>query len=316
MLAAHGITSRETPFAHDGYSGATMARIEQDGRRFVIKRVSRTRDWIIQMTSDHAMREARIGASDVLDGLAPGLRSPSIAAARDGDGFALLMHDLTSYLLPSVGVLPPETWDVILSATASMHARFWNAPPAEAIGWCEMRERVLFLSEPAGERLRAAGLMELGFAAGWERFRASVPPAVSSLVRSLHDDPGPLLAILSTLPHTLVHNDVKTANIGMQGDTLWLFDWALAGIGPVCSDVGWLLAVNASRLPWTLDETAERYAMHLRSALGARFATAAWERQLAASYLIGVMLLGWGKSGDEREWWCERALEARALLAL
>ncbi len=139
---------------------------------------------------------------------------------------------------------------------------------------------------------------------------------MSSLVRSLHDDPGPLLAILSTLPHTLVHNDVKTANIGMQGDTLWLFDWALAGIGPVCSDVGWLLAVNASRLPWTLDETAERYAMHLRSALGARFATAAWERQLAASYLIGVMLLGWGKSGDEREWWCERALEARALLAL
>ncbi len=166
MLAAHGITSRETPFAHDGYSGATMARIEQDGRRFVIKRVSRTRDWIIQMTSDHAMREARIGASDVLDGLAPGLRSPSIAAARDGDGFALLMHDLTSYLLPSVGVLPPETWDVILSATASMHARFWNAPPAEAIGWCEMRERVLFLLRARGRTLTRGRIDGAGLRCG------------------------------------------------------------------------------------------------------------------------------------------------------
>jgi hypothetical protein len=316
MLSAHGIKSREVPFVHDGYSGATMGRIEQDGRRYVIKRVSRTKDWIIQMTSDHAMREAQIAASGVLGPLAPGLRSPSIGAARDGDGFALLMHDLTDRLLPPRGLLPSETFDLILARVAQMHATFWNAPPGADIGWCGMRERVLFLSEQNGERLRDEGLMEFGFAAEWERFHATVPRDVSDLVRGLHADPAPLLAVLETLPPTLVHNDVKTGNIAMEGDTVWLFDWALAGIGPACSDLGWLLAVNSSRLPWSPDETEARYAQHLQSALGNRFDAGPWERQRAAAHLVGLLLLGWGKLDDPREldWWCTRALEAKKVL--
>lgn len=316
MLTAHHLNAPETAFEHDGYSGATMARIEQHGERYVVKRVSRTTDWIIQMTSDHAMREAQIAASDVLSALAPALRSPSIAAARDGDGFALLMRDLTSYLLPADGVLREPVWDVILAGAASMHARFWEAAPPAGIGWCGLRERLLMLSEPAGERLRDAGLMEFGFAAGWERFHAQAPPAAGALVRQLHAAPHALVDELVRLPQTLLHHDLKTANVAVEGDTLWLFDWALAGYGPVGVELAWLLAVNSSRLPWTLDETAERYRAHLQRQLGARIDEAAWRRQLAAAYISGLAMYGFAKDGDELAWWCERAVEAQRVLGL
>jgi hypothetical protein len=318
MLTAHEVTAREVSFSHDGYSGATMARIEQDDQRYVLKRVSRTLDWIIQMTSDHAMREAQIAASSVLVPLAPGVRSPSIGAALDGDGFALLMHDLKDWLLPAQGVLAASLWDLILSSVAQMHAMFWEAPPVEDLGWCGLRERLLMLSGPAGERLRDAGLMEFGFASGWERFHDAARPEASVLVRALHDDPAPLLDACDPLPRTLLHNDLKLANMAVEGETLWLFDWALSGIGPAGCDLGWLLCVNSSRIPWTLDETLARYSEHLRTALGSRFKAADWERQRAVAFISGLMMFGWAKadSPDELDWWCERALDARSVLRL
>jgi phosphotransferase family enzyme len=316
MFAALGITASETPIAHDGYSGATMSRIEQDGRAYIVKRVSRTTDWIIQMTSDHAMREAQIAASDVLVPLAPALRTPSIAAARDGDGFALLMRDLTPHLLPPEGVLAPDTWELILRALAKMHGHFWEAPIVREIGWCGLDEYLLFLSEPAGRRLHEAGLMEVGFGAGWERFHAAVPRVVSDLVRRLHADPSSIVAACNRLPRTLLHHDVKTANIAIDGRTVWLFDWALAGYGPAGCDLGLLLAINSTRLLWTLEETAARYRESAHSGIGARFDAAQWPRQLAVAHVTGLMLLGWSKQGEELEWWCERAMEAQSLLRL
>jgi hypothetical protein len=318
MLEAYGIRAAPAPFAHDGYSGATLARVDNGGERFVVKRVSRTLDWIIQMTSDHAMREARIAASDVIAPLAPRLQSPSIAAAYDGDGFALLMRDLTDWLLPVQGVLPGSLWEFVVSRVAEMHAMFWAAPPNEDLGWCGVRERLLMLSEPAGELLRDSGLMEFGFAAGWERFHTVVSSEVSALVRALHEDPRPLVSACDALPQTLLHHDLKTANMAVEGDTLWLFDWALTGIGPVGLDLGWLLCVNSSRLPWTLDATLDRYEAHLRAALRTRFDAPQWDRQCAVAYLSGLIMFGWAKadSPDELDWWCRRALEARSTLRL
>lgn len=316
MLAAHGITAREIPFDHEGYSGATMARIHQDDRRYVVKRVSRSIDWIIQMTSDHALREAQIGASDILKSLEPGLRSPSIAAAHDGDGFALLMHDVSEHLLPRDGRLPAETLDLILRRIAEMHARFWDSRPPADIGWCGIRERILMLSEPAGARLREAGFMLAGgFAAGWDVFHRTAPPQIREFVRALHADPQPLIDVCATLPQTLLHNDVKAGNIAIERETLWLFDWALAGFGPVGSEIGWLLGVNSSRLPWTLDETLTRYAEHLRQALDTRFDEEMWKRQRAVAYISGLMMFGWAKGDDPAElaWWCERADHASKL---
>jgi thiamine kinase-like enzyme len=160
--------------------------------------------------------------------------------------------------------------------------------------------------------------MEFGFATGWERFHDAVPSEVSKLVRALHEDPAPLVTACDALPQTLLHNDVKIANIAIEGDTLWLFDWALAGIGPVGLELGWLLCVNSTRMPWTLDEALARCAAHLSAALGARFDAVSWERQRAVAYVSGLIMFGWAKvdSPDELDWWCKRALQGRSTLQL
>jgi hypothetical protein len=316
MLDAHGVSGEEVPFAHEGYSGATMSRIVMGERGYVVKRVSRTIDWVIQMTSDPALREAQIAASDVLDALRPGLRSPSIAAARDGDGFALLMHDVTACLLPSTGRVSESTADLILTRVAEMHARSWEALPTEGIEWCGLRERLLMLSEPAATRLRAAGFMlSGGFAAGWENFHRAAPPEARDLVRALHDDPQPLIDVCAGLPWTLLHNDLKTGNMAIEGETLWLFDWALAGFGPVGVDLGWLLSANSWRLPWGLDETLERYRTRLARELVDRFDDGMWRRQEAVAHVSGLIMFGWKKHDDPDElaWWCERAMAAADL---
>ena len=174
------------------------------------------------------------------------------------------------------------------------------------------------LSEDAGERLRDADLMELGFADGWERFHAVVPPPVSALVRRVSRDPKPLLRVLSQMPQTLLHNDVKVANLAIQDDTLWMFDWALAGIGPVSFELAWVLAVNSSRLPWSLDATIARYRDHLERALARRVDTEEWAMQRAVTLICGIVMFGWAKADDAAElgWWCEGAIAAAATLGL
>jgi aminoglycoside phosphotransferase (APT) family kinase protein len=131
-------------------------------------------------------------------------------------------------------------------------------------------------------------------------------------VRALHDDPQPLIDVCNGLPQTLLHNDVKTGNIAIEGATVWLFDWALAGFGPVGSELGWLLGVNSSRLPWSLDQTLDVYGAHLRRALGALFDEEMWKRQQAVAHVSGLLEFGWAKGDDPEElgWWCERALAA------
>ena len=317
MLDRNSIAGAEVPFEHDGYSGCRMSRIESGGRSYVIKRTRFADDWMIQMTSDLAVREARIAVSDVLAPLRR-VRSPSIDAAHDGDGFALLMHDVAPYLVPTDRRLTPDLANHLLAAAAELHACYWQALPEEDLGWCGMRERLLMLSPQVGQRMVAAGFDDIGFVRGWERFHAWAPGDVSDLIRRLHDDPSNLVATLASLPQTLLHNDIKAANCAVEGDTLWLFDWALAGTGPVCAEIAWMMGVNVELLPWTLDESLERYAGLLKQSLGdRRFQEARWDEQYDLSRLMRLMLLGWAKvpRGDshdsgELRWLCEGALAA------
>ena len=84
------------------------------------------------------------------------------------------------------------------------------------------------------------------------------------------------------------------------------------------------LTMNSSVLPWTLDETLERYAAHLERTLGAeRFAAARWWQQRAAIMLCGLVYYGWGKAldaetgrPDELRWWCDGAMAAVEALDL
>jgi hypothetical protein len=246
------------------------------------------------------------------------VRSPTLGAARDGDGWALLMRDISPQLLPADGIIEADTLDRVLRRLAEMHAVFWEQSVDDAAcDFCPTDVRLTLIRPAVARLLRDRGI-DFGLGRGWARFDALAPPELVALVRRLHDDPAPLARIIDALPATLLHGDAKLANMGVEGDALWLFDWAMVGHSAVCVELSWFLAVNSSRLPLSLDDVIERYRTLLGTALGReRFARAEWPAQRAALMLIGVMEYGWGKALDadagrpqELAWWCEGATQA------
>lgn len=317
LLASHGITGTDVPFASNGYSGARITAIEHEGARYLLKRVRLADDWIMQVVGDTACREARFAVSPLVARLPQRVRTPTLGAARDGDGFALLMRDIAPLLLPDDGPIPARTADIVLTALAEMHAAFWDDATDAGFDLSLTPGRITMTGPPVGAMLLDRGI-DIGFARGWQRFDALAPSSVARVIRRLLEDPAPLLDLLARLPRTLLHGDAKFGNMGVDGDVLWLFDWAIVLRAPVAFELAWVLAVNSSRLPWSLDETIERYRAHLERALGAtRFSDADWPAQQAATMLVGLMLYGWGKALDadagrpqELAWWCEGAADA------
>lgn len=325
LLHAHGIDAAESPFLYgDGYSGARLSSFERDDQRYVLKRMRFQDDWIMRFLQDEQCREAQFAASGFGARLPRFVRAPTLGAARDGDGWAILMRDITPLMLPGDGIVLEETVVTLLRALAGMHAAFWGDPLAgEAFPLRTMRDRVTLLSPDVGAALIDEG-RDFGLAEGWQAFDRRAPREAIELAHALFADFTPLLRALDALPATLNHGDAKFGNAGIDGETLWLIDWAGVAVAPVAVEMAWFLGVNSSRLPWTLDETIARYERLLGEALGAeRFAAAVWPRQLAALRVCGLMLYGWGKAldaeagrPDELRWWCEGAIEGARVLGL
>jgi aminoglycoside/choline kinase family phosphotransferase len=325
LLRAHGIGGAGLAIADPGYMGAIKSRFTAGGRRYILKRISPHDVWMRDILRDRGCREFEFAISGLAERMPPGLRVPNIGAARDGDGWALLMHDLTDALLPRHGRLPHETVARIIDAVAGMHASFWREPLDDAgVTWVTTEQQLRMLSPETGRLLIERG-MDFGLLRGWEVFDRLAPAAAVSLVRELRADPTPLIAALAALPQTLLHGDVKCDNIAIDGTTVWLFDWQLTQAGPVALELAWLLAVNSSRLPDSLEETAEQYRTSLERALGRRAGQLNWPRQLALTAVVGLLRYGWGKALDsdaassearsrELDWWCERAVAGAAAL--
>lgn len=325
------IETAETPFPNDGWSGARLALRERDGQRFVIKRDCPAWDWIARATADAPiLREAWFAAHG--PALPAPLWAPYFGAGLDGttgpDVVALLMPDLTGVLLPWEHPADLPTVESAIGAMATLHTHPWTTA-APAVGpWCPLRERLLLLSRPAAERYRAEG-NPVGerFLTGWDAFDEAAPPAARRLVADLSNDVAPLLAALDRQPATLIHGDLKLANVGFAADgRIALIDWQMVTVAPVAVELGWFLVSNAPSLPIGPEAVLERYWMALDAAGGASVAgDRATQTDLAV--LVGLLLRGWRKgldagaqarypSGeratDDLAWWSDQAVEAAA----
>lgn len=325
LLAAQGINAPDRAMPHNGFSGARLTRVGQGAERFVLKRISYAEDWIMRETGDVGLREAQFAVSPLMARLPRAMAVPSLSAARDGSGAAILMRDVSPWLLPDDRPASVAQVDALLAAMAAMHAAFWDQPLADArVSWCGVRERLMLLSPIVGKKLVEQG-RDFGVAAGWRAFHDHAPPEAQRLAARLFEDPARVLQAAAALPPTLLHGDIKLANVAIDpdGGRVWLFDWALVMRGPVALDLAWFPAVNTPQIPWSVDETIDRYCEHLRVALGAHRRDASWPEQRAVAAIGTLMLMGWAKALDheagrphELAGICSRALAAAPLLGL
>lgn len=330
VLRRHGLAdTAEAPFPNDGWSGARLGLRERDGQRFVIKRDSLAWDWIARATRDGpVLREAWFAAHG--PSLPAALWAPYLGAGTDeeaGPGtVALLMPDLSSVLLPWEEAAEASTVDRAIGAMATLHTHRWPAGALADGPWCPLRERVLLLSRPAAEGYRAEdNPVGERFLTGWDAFDAAVPAPARDLIAGLVREPAPLLAALARLSATLIHGDLKLANVGFAPDgRIALIDWQMVTVAPVAVELGWFLVSNAPSMPIRPQAVLDRY-REAAGAVGDQSSAEEWAAQVDLAILVGLLLRGWRKgidtaaqarypsgdrAADDLAWWADRAVEA------
>jgi hypothetical protein len=344
LLARHDLSgAAEERFPNDGWSGATLTRLvrRDDGRAFILKRTSWATDWIARSTRDHALREGFVAAMPLP--LAEPLVAPYHGAAADGTSVAILMPDLSAELIgwersagePPLGEAAVER---VVGALARLHAMPWPISDRgdASLVWpsVPLRERLLLLSPSSAARLSAGGVAAGDrFLAGWAAFARVAPRPAQELIRSLDQDPTPLLEALGGLPSTVNHGDLKLSNVAfLGGEGVALIDWQMIALAPVAVELGWLLVSNSGALPEPPETVLERYRRAIggiagmavgpirpfdpsvafspvatQAAIGAdpepRFRTLEravgdWATQVDLGWIIGLLLRGWRKGLD------------------
>jgi hypothetical protein len=312
------------PLAGVGFSNAALSRItvtRQDGReqRYVLKRTSLGDDWTAVRSRDVTGREAQLIGDEQFAGVWEVFECPYAAFAVERGHTGLLMTDLTPHLLPDVRApLSCDQEDALLGALAALHARFWNAPALDRT-WLATPSDYCEILGPAvaGDAAAIATLsspLQQGVPGGWTSAMPRIDGAAAAKLTCAGRDHQ---RAWRDLPRTLVHGDAKVANFAiLPGGRVSAFDWAIAGAGPCTIDVGWYLAVNASRLTGTKEQLLDRYRARLEDARGERIAESVWRRLEQVAVICGARMLLWskalaldaGRPGADAEWawWMDR----------
>ena len=313
-----GVTERTALDGVPGKSGARLERVVIGGQPYVLKHLDLADDWTMRASGCLRGAPLELCERGILARVPACFNQPVVGAAAEARGCALLMHDVSPWLVPVTD--EPIGLDQhlrFLRHMAALHAAFWDCGPE-----CDVvpeMHRYLELSPWLAEAEAAVGsghLVPRLVGEGWPRL-AEVAPAAASIVTPLARDPGRLVAALDSTPRTFVHSNWKLDNLGTDesGRTVVL-DWEQPGRGAPLSDLAWYLAINCRRLPQSKEDSIAAY----RAALQACGVGTEpwWDRQLALCLLGALVQFGWEKAlggyDDELAWWEAQAVRAAPLL--
>jgi hypothetical protein len=316
-VRALGEIDRREPLTHAGQSGTGLERmVMADGRRLVVKRVT-GEDWVSRITHD-AGREVALWEQGVLARMPPEIDSAVLDAGRDGRTGWLLMRDVSGELLSPARRLSREESARILVAAAALHRQF----AGESIpGLCSLEDRITITAPAtvAGEANEVDYLPKM-LVVGWEVFADAVPDDVASAVFAAMERPQPLAGLLRACVATLVHNDLRGANLGLVPGRTVVIDWGLAGSGPPELDFAWYLFVNGWRIDATREELIDDFKraegdLHDPRALELSWiAQICWHGPLLAHELVEASEEKRERARAELAWWVERVRGALELL--
>lgn len=314
-----GATSRQPLKNADSKSGALLESVVIDGEPYVLKTFDLTRDWLLRASGDVGCRAVTLWERGLYDAVPACVDHTVVGAARDPAAgpyvAALLMRDVTPWLVPEDASITMAEHRGHLDAMAAVHAHFWDW--RDDLGLIPMSTRYSILT-PRTTALEAArggtDAVPTMLAPGWRRLR-EVAPQLAAVCDPLLDDPGPLCAALATTPETFLPGDWKLGNMGRHPDgRTILLDWDRPGAGPATFDLTWYVAVNCDRMPESKEATLLAYRAALES-YGVD-TDPWWDTQLTLALLGAFLQLGWSKTEqpDELDWWTRPVLDGAALL--
>lgn len=310
----------------DGFSGAEFSRIKllHSGSRetnLILKEVNLNEDWFSYRTKDTLGREVALLKAPELESIYDIFSLPYHMIGSIPLNIGLLMEDVSDGLFPSERIeLDQSEQDMILDKLAELHARYWESPVMESLVWLHQMEDFIYIMGPL-DHLNytdnwAQSLPQM-VKESWEMAMTLLPNHLQELFMLPASD---ITRPWKDLPRTLIHGDTKIANFAKWRDgRLCLFDWAFAGHAPCTFDIGWFLAVNASRLAESKEVILLKYRSMLEGHLGYTLDDELWQKLEQAGIVSAAFMLLWSKArglkggragaNKEWEWWINR-LEA------
>ena len=263
-----------------------------DGQDYVLKHLDVASDWTMRASGCLRGAPLVLWERGILARLPGCLNQPIVGAAPEPGGCALLMRDVTRWLVPATDEpITPDQHARFLRHMAALHAQFWDC--GSEFDVVPAMHRYLELSPWMAEAEAAAGsphLVPKLVAQGWPLL-AEAAPAAAAVVTPLACDPGPLLAALAASPQAFVHSNWKLDNLGTDDEERTvLLDWEQPGRGAPLSDLAWYLAINCRRLPQSKEDSIAAY----RAALEAHGIDSPLVGPPAGLCLLGALVqFGW-----------------------
>src|SRR5512138_2955716 len=125
---------------HSGLAGGRLSYVNTNIRRMVLKQMTMKSDWVMFTSNDHVCRSVMLWQYGLLDQLHPHVEHKILACSKDGEGWAILMEDLTGNVYAWDKPIPPGLVSTFLDTLARIHATFWNDPCLndERLGLCDI----------------------------------------------------------------------------------------------------------------------------------------------------------------------------------
>jgi len=323
------------PFETKGWSSTEaeflgVNNCNGDQPRYIIKRLRKEKDWVMAATNDDHWRAITVWQQGLLDRLPDEIAHGVIACSVDEAGYAILMHNVSQDLLAEDQPISETDNVFILEAMAALHAAFWHDSLLDnhELHLCKPED---FFTHTSPEKARQMAQTNPSFVLemiieGWRLVPKFVDAGTAGLMHDLVHDPTPLCTALARYPQTLVHTDVRIANLGIKRDKrrrLIMLDWARqTRTVPAVDLVYYLVTGSSTGFPISFEESINFYKQQLAKRLGDRFYESWWQPQLELC-LLGTFstmacFKAWGAehADDEAErlsnradlkWWAEQA---------
>jgi len=280
---------------HGGNAGSKLSYVETDNGRFVLKQMSMEYDWLMYTTNDQRCRSVRLWQYGLLDEMRPYIKHKIIACGRDGDGWGILMHDLSDGLFTEDRPFSQNLELEFLDRLARLHARFWNDPRLEdsRLGLNDHVSRLKLMSLKLaqgyqGDQMRSR--LRIGMES-WEILESLVEPDIFQILSSLSENPEPLAAALERYPYTLIHGDYREDNLAyLEPDQAVVFDWHLSSRTLMTVDLVFFMERHVRN---SIEQAGaiRYYRNKLKTYLGFSFNDDTWQAMLDLGYLIDAVLI-------------------------